>query len=71
VREKLYITLANSKSVVYYITIFNLNGKALMMLPQPEIQKGIDISSLAKGTYILQLMDKETKSITTQKFIKE
>jgi bilirubin oxidase len=71
VREKLYITLANAKSTVYYITIFNLNGKALMMLPQPEIQKGIDISSLAKGTYILQLMDKETKSITTQKFIKE
>lgn len=71
VREKLYITLANAKSTVYYITIFNLNGKALMMLPQPEIQKGIDISSLAKGTYILQLMDKETKSISTQKFIKE
>jgi bilirubin oxidase len=71
VREKLYITLANAKSTVYYITIFNLNGKALMMLPQPEIQKGIDISTLPKGTYILQLMDKETKSISTQKFIKE
>lgn len=71
VKDKLYVTLANSNSVVYYITIFNLNGKALIMLPQPEIQKGIDISSLPKGTYLLQLMDKETKSISTQKFIKE
>ena len=34
-------------------------------------QKGIDISLLAKGTYLLQLMDKETKSISVQKFIKE
>jgi hypothetical protein len=42
-----------------------------MMLPQPEMQKGIDISLLAKGTYLLQLMDKETKSISIQKFIKE
>lgn len=71
VKEKLYLTLSDSKNSVYYITIFNLNGRALMMLPQPEMQKGIDISLLAKGTYLLQLMDKETKSISIQKFIKE
>ena len=71
VKEKLFLTLSDSKNSVYYITIFNLNGRALMMLPQPEIQKGIDISLLAKGTYLLQLMDKETKSISIQKFIKE
>ena len=71
VKEKLFLTLSDSKNSVYYITIFNLNGRALMMLPQPEMQKGIDISLLAKGTYLLQLMDKETKSISIQKFIKE
>ena len=71
VKEKLFLTLSDSKNSVYYITIFNLSGRALMMLPQPEMQKGIDISLLAKGTYLLQLMDKETKSISIQKFIKE
>ncbi len=70
-KEKLFLTLSDSKNSVYYITIFNLNGRALMMLPQPEMQKGIDISLLAKGAYLLQLMDKETKSISIQKFIKE
>jgi blue copper oxidase len=71
VKEKLFLNLSDTKNSVYYITIFNLSGRALMMLPQPEIQKGIDISLLAKGTYLLQLMDKETKSISVQKFIKE
>ena len=71
VKEKLFLSLADTKNSVYYITIFNLSGRALMMLPQPEIQKGIDISLLAKGTYLLQLMDKETKSISVQKFIKD
>ncbi len=71
VKEKLFLKINDAKSIAYYITIFNLNGKALIMLPQPEIQKGIDVSSLAKGTYVLQLMDKETKSISVQKFIKE
>lgn len=71
VKEKLFLSLSDTKNSVYYITIFNLSGRALMMLPQPEIQKGVDISLLAKGTYLLQLMDKETKSISVQKFIKE
>ncbi len=71
VKEKLFLKINDAKSTAYYITIFNLNGKALIMLPQPEIVKGIDVSGLAKGAYILQMMDKETKSISVQKFIKE
>jgi hypothetical protein len=47
-----------------------VHGKAVMMLPQPEMQKGINISSLAKGIYFVNLMDKKTKSISTQKFMK-
>ena len=68
--EKLFVQLADANTEVYYVTVTNVNGKAVMMLPQPEIQKGINISSLAKGIYFIQLMDKKTKSITTQKFIK-
>lgn len=69
--EMLYVQLADVNTEVYYITITNISGKAVMMLPQPEIQKGINISFLAKGIYFVQLMDKKTKSITTQKFVKQ
>ena len=55
----------------YYVTINNVVGKTVMMLPQPEIDQPIDISNLATGTYFLQVMDKNTKSVSTQKFIKE
>jgi hypothetical protein len=47
-----------------------MQGRVAMMLPQPQWQNGIDISSLASGVYLLQMMDKETKSTTTRKFIK-
>lgn len=69
--NKLYINLNSSEIEVYYITISNSKGKTLMMLPQPEIQKGIDISNLAAGAYFIQLIDKKTKSISTQQFVKK
>lgn len=55
----------------YYVTINNVVGKTVMMLPQPEIDQPIDISNLSKGTYFIQVMDKNTKSISVEKFIKE
>lgn len=55
----------------YYVTINNMVGKTVMMLPQPEIDQPIDISNLSKGTYFIQVMDKNTKSISVEKFIKE
>jgi bilirubin oxidase len=69
--DKLFVTFADATTEAYYITITNLNGKAVMMLPKPELEQGIDISGLAKGIYFVQLMDKKTKSITTQKFVKQ
>ena len=68
--EKLFIKLADANTEVYYVTVTNVNGKAVIMLPQPELEKGIDISALANGIYFIQLMDRKTKSITSQKFIK-
>ncbi len=55
---------------VYYITITDQLGRTKMMLPQPDLRNGIDISSLATGIYFVQLMDKATKQISIQKFIK-
>ena len=70
VSDKLFVSLNDASTEIYYITITSLEGRTVMMLPQPEWKNGIDISSLASGTYLFQMMDKETKSVTTKKFIK-
>jgi bilirubin oxidase len=69
--EKVFIKLDNAATEVYYVTITNITGKTVMMLPQPEMYKGIDISALSKGIYHIQLMDKKTKSISTKTFVKD
>ncbi|MFY7734296.1 MAG: multicopper oxidase domain-containing protein [Bacteroidia bacterium] len=69
--EKLYISFNNHETKVYYISILNLVGKAVLMLPRPELGNGIDISSLSAGTYFVQLTDDKTKAVTVKKFIKE
>jgi hypothetical protein len=70
-QEKIFVQLEDPAVEVYYITVTNIAGKAVMMLPQPELQKGIDISRLAAGTYFVRLMDMKTKSISVQRFVKE
>lgn len=69
--EKLYFSFNNSEAKVYYVSILNIVGKAVMMLPRPEWQNGIDISNLASGTYFVQLTDDKTKTVTVKKFVKE
>jgi FtsP/CotA-like multicopper oxidase with cupredoxin domain len=69
--EKLYISFNNQDTKVYYISILNLVGKAVLMLPRPALGNGIDISSLSAGTYFVQLTDDKTKAVTVKKFIKE
>jgi bilirubin oxidase len=69
--EKLYVSFNNQETKVYYISILNLVGKAVLMLPRPELGNGIDISSLSAGTYFVQLTDDKTKAVTVKKFIKE
>jgi hypothetical protein len=39
-----------------------------MMLPQPQLSQGIDISDLAPSIYSLQITDKQSKATSNQKF---
>ena len=71
VNDRLFINLKDSETEIYYVTISTITGRVVMMLPQPEWQNGIDISSLEAGVYTFQMMDKQTKSTTTKKFIKK
>lgn len=69
--DRLFIHLKDTVTEIYYVTIATITGRIVMMLPQPEWQNGIDISSLEAGVYTFQMMDKQTKSSTTKKFIKK
>lgn len=69
--DKLFVNLKDPSTEIYYVTIATIEGRVVMMLPKPEWQDGIDISTLATGTYTFQMMDKQTKSVTTKKFIKK
>ncbi len=69
-QERIYIRMLHPETVVYYVTVCDAGGRAVLMLPRPELEKGIDISSLASGHYFVRLMDLRTKSITTQRFEK-
>ena len=69
--DKLFVALKDVNTEIYYVTITTITGRVVMMLPQPQWQNGIDISSLEAGVYVFQMMDKKTKSVTTQKFVKK
>ena len=69
--DKLFVNLKDTATEIYYVTISTITGRIVMMLPQPEWQNGIDISSLEAGVYTFQMMDKQSKSVTTKKFIKK
>ncbi len=69
--DKLFVALKDVNTEIYYVTITTVTGRVVMMLPQPQWQNGIDISSLEAGVYVFQMMDKKTKSVTNQKFVKK
>jgi bilirubin oxidase len=69
--DTLFINLKDATTEIYYVTISTITGRIVMMLPQPQWQNGIDISSLETGVYTFQMIDKQSKSVTTKKFIKK
>ena len=69
--DRLFVNLKDASVEIYYVIISTIHGRVVMMLPQPEWKNGIDISSLEAGVYTFQMMDKQTKSVTTKKFIKK
>ncbi len=68
--EKIYLQFADADISVYYVTISTVSGRAVLMLPQPILNDGIDVTALAAGTYVLTVMDKKTKRMGSVKFVK-
>ena len=54
----------------YYVWIYDAIGRTVTMLPQPDLSRGIDISRLPKGVYMLKVMNASNKQVITKKFVK-
>ncbi len=70
-KDRLYFAFPDPSVQAYYVTITNAIGRTMCMLPRPQLQYGIDISNYAPGTYLVQLIDEQTKNTVTRKFVKE
>jgi hypothetical protein len=70
-KSRLYFNFSDPAYEVYYMRVVNQLGKTIYMLPRPQLQSGLDISTLAKGTYFLQVTDDKTKKTVTKEFVKE
>ena len=53
----------------YYVRVVDVIGRTMYMLPNPELNNGIDVKNFAAGTYYLQLTDKLNKKVVTKSFI--
>lgn len=69
--DRLYVSFTDPSMQAYYVRITTATGRTAFMLPRPQLQSGIDISSLSAGVYLLHLTDEKTKTTITRKFIKE
>ena len=69
--ERIFFSFADETTDVYYLSIKNLSGKTVLMLPKPQLENGIDVSNLKKGVYFVELTDNKTKSKTIKKIIIE
>ncbi len=68
--ERIYLKFDDEEITAYYITISTISGRTVMMLPQPQLINGIDLSELKPGTYIMTVTDKKSKKKNSVKFVK-
>jgi bilirubin oxidase len=69
-RDFLNIKFASTGTQAYYVWIFDAVGRTLLMLPQPDLSRGIHINSLPKGTYMIKVMEMSEKKVLTKRFVK-
>lgn len=68
--NRLWINKSDPSTIIYYVKITDALGRVKMMLPQPELSEGIDITRLAAGTYFMQVTEMKTKKTFTYKWEK-
>jgi len=69
--DRVYISFNDPLNTPYYMVVRASNGRAVMMSPKPELSKGLDVSSLPRGMYFIQIRDTFNRTWTSKSFIKE
>lgn len=67
--DRIYASCPECGGTPYYITIQAVDGRIVFQATLTSGAEGIDISTLANGTYLLRTIG--TKGSTTASFIKE
>ncbi|MCX6192867.1 MAG: multicopper oxidase domain-containing protein [Flavobacteriia bacterium] len=67
--DKLFVEFKNQAQSAYYVTVKDFLGRTKLMLPNPYLKDGIDISTLSKGVYTISIMEKGSKQVVTKTFI--
>lgn len=69
--SRIFLKFADANTSAYYVRVVDAVGRTMFMLPRPELQAGIDVSTLARGMYEVQMTDDATKITVTRKFVKD
>lgn len=70
-QDKIFVKMEDADAEVYYLKITDAVGRVKLMLPQPQLSGGVDISRFSPGTYFVQITERGTKQVLTQKFVKQ
>lgn len=69
--DRIFVKMDDPEATIYYMKIMDAVGRVKLMLPQPQLSGGVDISKFAPGTYFVQITEQATKKVLTQKFVKQ
>ena len=69
-QDRIFIRYHSPNQSAYYIKIIDALGRTKLMLPQPQLENGIDIQNLKAGIYHLLLTDQHSKMTSSRTFIK-
>jgi bilirubin oxidase len=68
--DKLFVQMPAGNTGIYYLRLSDAAGRTVYMLPKPQINEGLDISSLAIGSYFVTITDLKLSS-ATKLFVKQ
>jgi blue copper oxidase len=70
-KDRIFVQFKDPANSAYYISVITTLGRTVLMLPQPQLLEGIDISNLSKGVYYLLITDQLKKKTITKSIVIE
>jgi len=66
----LMVSFYNPSSKASFVSIYDETGRKVYEASNPNLINGINISKLAKGNYIIKILDGATGNVSSKKFVK-